>query len=80
MVGETPVFPKSAYNSNGLRLLEKTVAIMLTYLGKPPQLDPRLATRLAETKAALDARRPLPLDTLRALPEATTLHIVIVKG
>lgn len=50
----------------------------------PPRMDPRLAERLAEKKALLDSRRPLPPDTLRRLHDdlrvSLTYHSNAIEG
>lgn len=49
-----------------------------------PRMDPRLARRLAEKRAALDARRPLPPAVLRRLHEdlqiRLTFHSNAIEG
>ena len=48
------------------------------------RMDPRLARRIAEKRAALDARRPLPPATLRVLHEdlqvRLTFHSNAIEG
>lgn len=50
----------------------------------PPRMDPRLARRLAEKRAALDARRPLSPSTLRRIHEdlqvRLTFHSNAIEG
>ena len=50
----------------------------------PIRMDPRLARRIAEKRAALDARRPLPPATLRVLHEdlqvRLTFHSNAIEG
>lgn len=50
----------------------------------PPRIDPRLARRIEEKRAALDARRPLPPATLRVLHEdlqiRLTFHSNAIEG
>ncbi len=49
-----------------------------------PRMDPRLARRIAEKRATLDARRPLPPATLRKLQEdlliRLTFHSNAIEG
>jgi Fic family protein len=53
-------------------------------MSPPPRIDPRLAARIAEKRAALDARRPLPPATLRVLHEdlqvRLTFHSNAIEG
>jgi fido (protein-threonine AMPylation protein) len=53
-------------------------------MSTPPRIDPRLARRLAEKRAALDARRPLPPATVRVLHDdlqvRLTFHSNAIEG